>query len=86
VMHFENTAVLRWRLMKGNWELRENKNEFVLKSDSLKLKIHINCSTKITGCTLEKGLESLYYMQSNTLPVLMIKVEKQCIITTNVYF
>ena len=86
VMHFENTAVLRWRLMEGNWELRENKNEFVLKSDTLKLKIHIYCSTEITGCTLEKGLESLYYMQSNTLPVLMIKVEKQCIITTNVYF
>ena len=86
VMHFENTAILRWRLMEGNWKLRENKNEFVLKSDSLKLEIRINCSTEITLCTLEKGLESLYYMQSNTLPVLMIKVEKQCIITTNVYF
>ena len=86
VMHFENTAILRWRLMEGNWKLRENKNEFLLKSDSLKLEIRINCSTEITLCTLEKGLESLYYMQSNTLPVLMIKVEKQCIITTNVYF
>jgi hypothetical protein len=85
VMHFDDIAVLRWRLMESNWKLSENNNEFVIKSDSLKVKIHINCSTEITGCTLEKGLESLYYMQLNTLPVLMITVKKQCIITTTVF-
>lgn len=85
VKHFDNTAVLRWRLLEGNWELSEKKNEVVLKSASLHLKIQIHCSAEITGCILGEGLESLYYMQSKTLPVLMLTVEKKCIITTTVF-
>ena len=85
VTHLENKAILRWRLMEGNWEMSENKNEIVLNSDSLNLKIHIHCSSEITACTLGEGLESLYYMQSNTLPVLTLTVEKKCIITTTVF-
>jgi hypothetical protein len=85
VMHFDNRAVLRWRLMEGNWELSGNKNEIVLESDSLNLRIQIRCSAEITACSLGEGLESLYYMQSNTLPVLMLTVEKKCIITTTLF-
>ena len=86
VMHFDHTAVLRWRLMDGNWELSENKNEIVLKSCNLNLRLKIHCSAEITDCTLEEGLESLYYMQLNTLPVLSLTVEKKCIITTTVFW
>jgi hypothetical protein len=86
VMHFDNRAVLRWRLMEGNWELIENKNEIELKLESLKFKIQIHCSAEITSCTLGEGLESLYYMQSSALPVLTLTVEKKCIITTTVFF
>ncbi len=85
VMHFDNRAVLRWRLIEGNWEIINNKKEIILNSDSLNLKIHIHCSSEITDCTLGEGLESLYYMQSNTLPVLTLTVENNCIITTTVF-
>ncbi len=85
VMNFEHKAVLRWRLIQGKWELSENKNQIVLKSGSLNLKLHLHCSVDITSCNLEEGLESLYYMQSNTLPVLTLTVEKKCIITTTVF-
>jgi hypothetical protein len=84
VMHFDKRAVLRWRLMEGNWELSEKKNEIEL--ESLKFKIQIHCSAEITSSTVEEGRESLYYMQSSALPVLTITVEEKCIITTTVFF
>jgi hypothetical protein len=86
VMDFKNTATLRWRLIEGNWELTENNNEVVMKSGSQNLTIRINCSEEIASCNLVEGLESLYYMKSNKLPVLELTVEKKCIITTTVFW
>jgi hypothetical protein len=84
VIHFDNTAVLRWRLIDSDWNLIENDKDVVLRSNSRNLTMQIRCTEKITGCKLVEGLESLYYMKSNKLPVLELTFEKKCILTTTV--
>lgn len=84
VTNFKNNAILRWRLIDSDWELVEDDKEVVLKSNSQNLMMRINCTEEITSSKLTEGLESLYYMKSNKLPVLELTVEKKCIITTTV--
>ncbi len=84
VTDFKNTATLRWRLIDGEWELTRNGREIVLRSNPRNILMQINCTEKITDCQLVEGLESLYYMKSNKLPVLELTVEKKCILTTTV--
>ena len=85
VSNFIETAVLRWRLIFGDWELTGNKNEITLRSCSLNLIIQITCSEEVNNYKLEEGLESLYYMQLVNLPVFTLTVDKKCLITTTVF-
>jgi hypothetical protein len=82
ITNFKNNAILRWRLIDSDWELVENENDVVLRSNSQNQTMRINCTEKITSSKLTEGLESLYYMKSNKLPVIELTVEKKCIITT----
>jgi hypothetical protein len=84
IINFKNNAILRWRLIDSDWELVDNEKDVVLRSNSQNQMIRINCTEKITSSKLTEGLESLYYMKSNKLPVLELTVEKKCIITTTV--
>jgi hypothetical protein len=84
IANFKNNAILRWRLIDGDWELVENDKDVVLRANSKNITMRINCTEKITSSKLIEGLESLYYMKSNKLPVVELIVEKKCIITTTV--
>lgn len=84
ITNFKNNAILRWRLIDSDWELVENDKDVVLRSNSQNQTMQINSTEKITSSKLTEGLESLYYMKSNKLPVLELTVEKKCIITTTV--
>ncbi len=84
ITNFKNNAILRWRLIDSDWELVESDKDVVLRSNSQNQTMRINCTEKITSSKLTEGLESLYYMKSNKLPVLELTLEKKCIITTTV--
>ena len=84
ITNFKNNAILRWRLIDSDWELVENDKDVVIRSNSQNQTMRINCTEKITSSKLTEGLESLYYMKSNKLPVLELTVEKECTITTTI--
>jgi hypothetical protein len=82
ITNFKNNAILRWRLIDSDWKFIENDIDVVLRSNAKNQTMRINCTEKITSSKLTEGLESLYYMKSNKLPVIELTVEKKCIITT----
>jgi hypothetical protein len=82
IINFKSNAILRWRLIDSDWELIENDNDVLLRSNSQNLMMRITCTEKITSSKLTEGLESLYYMKSNKLPVLELTLKKKCILTT----
>lgn len=71
---FQNKAVLRWRLVPGNWEIKEDKNGFLATLDShLKLTIHVTGSLPLVKGTLVQGWESLHYLEKRQIPVFEIE-------------
>ena len=66
---FKNIAVLRWRLINRPWKLKDN----CLEGEQVHIKISANVQFNIS---LVEGLESLYYMQKRTIPVLEIYFTK----------
>lgn len=78
VSGFRERAILRWRLIPGNWLL--NNNEAILGDISLT----IESSDVIKRIDLVEGWESRYYLQKAILPVLEIEVERDSILTTKV--
>ena len=73
---FKNKAVLRWRLLPGNW---------VLEGNSISNSGHIlSIQTELDICRLEivEGWESRYYLNKTLVPVLELEVIQQGQITT----
>jgi len=62
-----NKAILRWRLIPGDWELSGN----IIKSEFGKLTIESNNTVK--KIELNSGFESHYYMNKTEIPVLEVE-------------
>lgn len=75
VSGFKESAVLRWRLQPGSWEL----NGGTLSNGRISIEIKANTEAEIT---LSSGFESRYYYQKTVLPVLEVKVKHSSTITT----
>lgn len=75
VTGFKNQAILRWRLMPGNWDLNGN----IISNTKFSLEIQSESNITIQ---LTEGYESKYYYRKTTLPVLEIKTDKPTTITT----
>lgn len=75
VTGFQNQAILRWRLMPGNWDL----NGHIISNTKFSLEIRSESNITIQ---LTEGYESKYYYRKTTLPVLEIKTDKPTTITT----
>nr|WP_306674576.1 heparinase II/III family protein [Endozoicomonas sp. ISHI1] len=65
---FNENAVLRWRLMPGNWSLDDNQ----LSLDGIRLTI--NSHSTLTRIELITGFESRHYGEKTPLPVLEVEV------------
>ncbi|WP_286263317.1 heparinase II/III family protein [Thalassotalea atypica] len=76
VANFDDVAILRWRLAASNWQL----DGATLTSDLGELTIASE-NTKFT-LALVDGLESRYYLQKRTIPVLEVTLRKAGTITT----
>lgn len=77
VQGFKNHAVLRWRLVPGQWALQDN----MISNGKIALKIDSKNPFEIN---LVEGEESRYYYQKTKLPVLEIKVTKPTAIITTI--
>ena len=78
ISNFDKKAILRWRLISGDWKLTGDKNFVLIKSKIHKINIKIKCSESIKKFNLEKGYESLQYLKISTIPVLKVILEKEC--------
>jgi len=73
---FKDKAILRWRLIPGDWKLENTK--FTLGKYSLS----IESDVEIESINLTKGTESREYLNETQLPVLEVVVTKPgCLIT-----
>jgi hypothetical protein len=76
VSGFKNSAILRWRLKPGQWKITGNKI-----SDDFHC-IAIQSNVKIKRIEITSGIESIYYFQESSLPVLEIEISEPGTITT----
>ena len=72
----KNSAVLRWRLKPGHWEL----DNCTVKSGEHSLTVSSNAT--ILRCEVTEGRESRYYYEETALPVLEVEVTQDCTLTT----
>lgn len=73
-------AVLRWRLAKGNWKLKDN----VLSSGNVS--ISVSSDTPFDRIEVAKGCVSLYYLEKSDIDVFEIEISKAAQIKTVVVF
>ena len=77
--HFKSHALLRWRLCRGNWQLR---------GSSLigpRVTLQIQCDKPITCLELLSGWESSHYGVKKKLPILEVSVaQAPAILTTSI--
>ncbi len=77
---FQHGAVLRWRLMPGDWRWQDGKlvhNGIV---------IQVQHQAAIRDIRLVSGWESRYYSQKTALPVLEVAISEPCEIITEISF
>lgn len=77
---FKRSAVLRWRLLPGEWEL----DGTTVSSKGYRLAV--TSTAPIVRCELLQGEESLYYLYRTPLPVLEITVQEAGTLITDVLY
>jgi hypothetical protein len=78
VQGFKRSAVLRWRLVPGNWKLSGTT------VSGAEFSLSVTASMPVVRCELVEGEESLHYLQRTPLPVLEITVEEAGTLVTEV--
>ncbi len=84
VSGFRKKAILRWRLLPGNWEIEKVKNKIFLKNSNYI--IDIESSSKIKRFQLVKGWQSDSYLHKKEIKVLEIEIQKKGTIISNLYW
>lgn len=75
---FNDKAVIRWRMIPGQYEVQGNtvSGEF--------FKLSVEGSSEIKRIEIVNGWESRYYYQKTELPVLEVEISKPSIVTTKI--
>lgn len=76
---FSQSAVLRWRLAPGDWNL-QNGLCFVCGDR----RVSLSATAPIIRCEVVEGRESRHYLEETPLPVVEIEVAGPCVLTTEV--
>jgi len=74
--NFGSSAILRWRLKPGEWQINGSS------ITNGQHKITVNSDVLITRFELIEGKESRYYYQENPIPVLEVEIQQAGSITT----
>lgn len=78
VSGFQRKAVLRWRLMPGEWTLSGNT------ISNGRISLSVSTTAEISRLEIVEGSESRYYLQRTSLPVLEIELARPCAVHTAV--
>jgi hypothetical protein len=84
---FAHQAVLRWRLMPGDWVLQQTLDGLRLTLNAgRKFRLNVSADVPITCCKLVEGWESRHYLDKTSLPVLEVEIHRAGTLTTQVYW
>lgn len=85
VAGFGRSAVLRWRLAPGTWQLEGAPGApRLINADDRTLLMEVRGSMPIVRCELVEGWESRHYLEKTSVPVLEIEVQQPGTLTTEV--
>lgn len=77
VQGFARKAVLRWRLMPGDWQLLQSPDGFcMMLNEDLQFSLNVSADIPITRCELVEGWESRHYLEKTLLPVLEVEIQQ----------
>lgn len=81
---FSNKAILRWRLIPGEWNLEQTADGLRIfnKVDQPILEFMVSASVPIARAELVDGWESRYYLDKVIVPVLEIEIQQPGVLTT----
>ena len=80
---FESKAVLRWRLMPGDWLLEHTPTgPRLILSSRHTLRLHVSANVPIKRCELVLGWEARHYLEKSQLHVLEVEVTQAGTLTT----
>lgn len=83
VQGFAREAVLRWRLMPGDWHFESLPNGVRLTlNDGSQFSLNVSANVPITRCELVEGWESRHYLEKTPLPVLEVEIQQAGALTT----
>ncbi len=77
VSGFARSAVLRWRLEPGDWQLKGN----TLMKEGCELSV--SASVPVNSLKLVEGWESRHYLEKTSVPVLEVEVSQPVVFTTH---
>lgn len=87
VMGFAHRAVLRWRLMPGQWRLEQASQGLRLTLDGAhEISLMVTTSMPIVRCELVQGWESRHYLEKTEVPVLEIEIQQAGTLTTQLHW
>lgn len=80
---FTHKAVLRWRLMPGEWHLEKTLDGARLtRTEGIAATLKVSTSVQVIRCELVQGWESRHYLEKTGVPVLEIEIQRPGILTT----
>ena len=85
VAGFDRSAVLRWRLAPGAWQLEGAPNApRLVNANNSAQTLEVRANMPIVRCELVEGWESRHYLEKTPVPVLEIEVQQPGTLTTEV--
>ena len=87
VQGFACQAVLRWRLMPGDWQLLQSPDGLRLTlNEERQFSLNVSADVPITRCELVEGWESRHYLEKTPVPVLEVEIQQAGTLTTQLHW
>ena len=87
VQGFACQAVLRWRLLPGDWHFESSLDGTRLTlNGGRQFSLNVSADVPITRCELVEGWESRHYLEKTPLPVLEVEIQQPGTLTTQLHW
>ena len=87
VQGFACQAVLRWRLMPGDWQLLQSPDGPRLKLEGGgQISLNVSANVPISRSELVEGWESRHYFEKKPVPVLEVEIQQAGMLTTQLHW
>lgn len=87
VLGFARQAVLRWRLMPGDWHFESSPDgPSLMLHGGRQFSLNVSADVPITRCELVEGWESRHYLEKTPVPVLEVEIQQAGTLTTQLHW